>query len=149
MRSRQTTLRPLLRWFVVMTLLVWTGAQVLCQAHCSSSACHELSGEASCHAEKSSDSHHGDENTPDHQDKSADASCETLKSALSGNTASPLVTPGFSLLYTLAPTALALDAAATEPVAWFLRQADRSDRVFKPAVCLGPAFHSQAPPVLL
>ena len=146
MSSRQTKLRPLLRWFAVLTLLVWTGAQALCQAHCWSSACHDESGH---HAEKSADSHHGDENTPDHQDGSTDTSCETLKSALSCNPASPLVTPGFAILYTLAPPALMLDASAIKPAAWFSRQADRRDRVFAPVVYLGPAFRSLAPPVLL
>lgn len=149
MSSRRTKLRPLLRWLAVLTLLVWTGAQALCQTHCSSSACHEESGEANCPAEKASDSHHGDENSPDHQDGSADASCDTLKSALSGNAASPLVTPEFSLLYALAPTALTLDATAIEPSACILRQADRRDRLRTPEVFLGAAFRSLAPPVLL
>ena len=149
MSSRQTKLRPLLRWLAVLTLLVWTGAQALCQTHCSSSACHDESGAANGHAEKASAAHHGDENSPDHQDGSADASCDTLKSALSGNAASPLVTPEFSILYTLVPTALALDATAIEPSVSFLRQADRRDRVFTPEVFLGAAFRSLAPPVLL
>lgn len=149
MRSRQTTLCPLLRWLAVLTLLVWTGAQVLCQIHCSSNACHDDPSEANCHAQKASDSHHGDENSSDHQDGSADASCDTLKSALSGNAASPPVTPEFSILYTLAPTALTLDATVIEPSACILRQADRRDRLLKPEVFLGAAFRSLAPPVLL
>lgn len=149
MSSRQTKLRPLLRWLAVLTLLVWTGAQALCQTHCSSSACSEESGEANCHADKPSDSHHGDENPPGHQDSSADASCDTLKSALSSHTASPLVTPEFSILYTLVPTALALDATAIEPSVSLLRQADRRDKVSTPEVFLGAAFRSLAPPVLL
>ena len=149
MRSRQTKLRPVLRWLAVLTLLVWTGAQALCQTHCSSSACSDESGEANCQADKPSDAHHGDENSPGHQDGSADASCDTLKSALCGTAASPLVTPEFSVLYTLVPPALALDATAIEPSVSFLRQADRRDSVSTPEVFLGAAFRSLAPPVLL
>ena len=148
MRSRQTKLRPVLRWLAVLTLLVWTGAQALCQTHCSSSACSDESGEANCQADKPSDAHHGDENSPGHQDGTADASCDTLKSALSSNAASPLVTPEFSILYTLVPTALAMDATAIEPSVSFLRQADRRNRLLTPEVFLGPAFRSHAPPLV-
>ena len=149
MRSRQTTLRPLSRCFAAVTLLLWIGAQVLCQAHCAPGACHDESGETGYHEATTSHSHHGDEQSPAHQDSSADASCETLKSALSGNASSPLVTPEFSILYTLAPTALALDLTAIEPGAFFSREARTRDWVFTPEVFLGPAFHSLAPPVLL
>ena len=149
MSSRQTTLRPLFRCFAAVTLLFWIGAQVLCQAHCSPGACHDESGETGCHEATTPNSHHGDEHTPDHQDRSANASCETLKSALSDNTSSPLVTPEFSILYTLAPTALALDVTGIKPEALFSRDARLRGRVFTPEVYLGPAFRSLAPPVLL
>jgi len=116
---RQTTLRPLLRWFAVWTFFVWIGAQALCQTHCSFSACHDESGEATCHADKSSDSQHGDEKTPDHQDDSDDVSCNALKTILSEKAASPLTTPVFSVLYTLAPLTLTSDEInaliATDP----------------------------------
>jgi hypothetical protein len=147
MRSRQTTLRPLFRWFAVVTLLAWIGAQALCQARCSG-ACPDDSCEPSCHEARTSSSHHGDEHIPD-QDNCANASCETLKSALSGNTPSPLIIPAFSILYTVTPTALALDATAIEPVALFSRDARTRDWVSTPEECLGPAFRSLAPPVLL
>jgi hypothetical protein len=150
MVSRRPTLSPLLCSFAAVTLLVWIGAQALCQAHCLFGACHGEAGESSCHETAASETHHADEHTPEpgHQDRSANASCETLKSALSGNAASPLVTPEFSLLYTLAPTAIAVDATAIEPATSFSRQAGRRDWVFTPEVYLGPAFRSHAPPVL-
>lgn len=149
MSSRQTKLRPLLRWLAVLTLLVWTGAQALCQTHCASSACHDESGEVNCQADRPSDSHHGDKNSSNHQDGSDDASCDTLKSALSSHVAPLLVPPEFSTLYTLVPTVLVLDVTAIEPSVSFSRQAVRRDRLLTPLVCLGPAFRSQAPPVLL
>lgn len=143
------TLRPLLRWIAVLTLLVWTGAQGLCQVHCLTSACHDEPGGAACVAENAADSHHGDQHSPGHHDDSSDASCATLKTALSSTTTSPVVAPDFSLLYTTTPATLALDTTAVEPAASFSRQKDRPERLFKPGVCLGPAFRSHAPPVLL
>jgi hypothetical protein len=68
---------------------------------------------------------------------------------LTGNAAVLLVvTPEFSLLYTLAPTALTLDATAIEPAVSFSRDARWRERVFTPEVYLGPAFRSLAPPLL-
>jgi hypothetical protein len=142
------TLRPLLRWFAAVTLLGWMGAQALCQAHCSSDACHDQPGEVNCQAQKSPDSNRGDEDAPDHHE-SADASCATLKSALSNKAASPLILPAFSSLYTLASTGLMMDTTAIEPAGSFSRQANWRDWAFTPEVCLGPAFRSLAPPVLL
>ena len=104
------------------------------------------SGEATA-----SELHHGDEHTPEphHPERSADASCDTLNSALTGHATALLVAPEFTLLYTLAPTVLALDATALEPAASFSRQADRRDTLHTPEVFLGAAFRSLAPPVLL
>jgi hypothetical protein len=141
----------LLRWLAVLTLLVWTGAHVLCRAHCLTSECRDELNSSSCDEATASESHHTDEHAPqpDHKDRSADASCDTLNSALTGNAASPLVTPEFPLLYTLASTALALDLTAIEPAASFSREAQWRDWVFMPGVCLGPAFRSLAPPIPL
>ena len=151
MSSRQTKPRPLLRWLAVLTLLVWTGAHVVCRAHCLTSECQDERNAASVGETTASDSHHGDEHNsqPHHPDRSADASCDTLNSALTGHATALLVAPEFSLLYTLAPTALTLDATALEPAASFSRQADRRDTLHTPEVFLGAAFHSLAPPVLL
>jgi hypothetical protein len=149
MSSRQTKLRPLFRWFAAMTLFLWMGAQALCQAHCLPGACNDESDTSVGDEATTSHSHHGDEQNPAHRDNSTDASCAALKSALSIHAPSPLIIPEFSVLYTLAPTALALDVTDIEPEALFSRHARMSDWVFTPLVCLGPAFRSQAPPVLL
>src|SRR5581483_11063547 len=146
MRSRDMILRPLLRWMAVLTLLVWTGAQALCQVHCLSGTCQDEPGAAGRVAEKASTSQHGDEHSPHHHDDSSDAACDTLKTALTGNTSSPVVTPDFSLLYALAPAVLALDTTAIESAAAFSRDARSHVWVFTPEVCLGPAFRSHAPP---
>ena len=151
MSLRRTKLRPLLRWFAVLTLFVWTGAHVVCRAHCLTSECQDELDTASCDEAMASESHHGDEHSPQphHPDRSADASCDTLNSALTGHATAQLVAPEFSLLYTLAPTDLALDVTAIETTASFSRQADRRDRLLTPEVFLGAAFRSLAPPVLL
>lgn len=128
--------------------MVWLGAQVLCQSHCWSSACVDESGAANSHAEQASDSHHGDENTPDHEGGSSNASCDTLKTALSGNAAPLLVTPDFSVLYSLAPLAQLSDAMM-ERNALISRQPPDREMRSTPEVYLGPAFRSQAPPVLI
>lgn len=146
MRFRQTTLRPLLRWFAAVTLLAWIGALALCQTHCLSGGCCDEPGEAGSHAQNSPKSHHEDSDAPNHHD-TADASCATLKSALCSNTASLLIIPEFSSLYSLAPIMLPLDATAIELTGAFSRQTDRRDWVFTPEVCLGPAFRSLAPPL--
>ena len=151
MSSRRTNLRPLLRWFAVLTLLVWTGAHVVCRAHCLTSECQDELTSSSCNEATASESHHTDEHAPQphHPERSADASCDTLNSALTGHATALLVAPEFPLLYTLAPTALTSDATALEPTASFSRQADRRDRLLMPEVFLGAAFRSLAPPVLL
>ncbi len=147
MRSRPTTLRPLLRWFAAATLVLWIGAQALCQSHCLLGPCADPN-EADHHSSDMAESHHGDEQAPQpsHQDGSEPAACQTLKSALVGSGATPLVAPQLSLLYILAPSAWTLVATDIEAAAFFSRQARLREWVFTPEVCLGPAFRSLAPP---
>ena len=150
MRLRPKTFGPLFRGFAAATLLTWIGAQALCQTSCIIGGCHDEGGDTSCHPVNVASPHHGD---PDHgsqpcdDDCCADASCLTLKSALIGNGALPLVTPQLLLLHLVAPFMLVLDATANEPVAFFSRQATPRKWVFTPEVCLGPALRSHAPPV--
>ena len=147
MNSRQTKLPPLLRWCGVVTLLVWLGAQNLCQAHCLFGACPGETDVISFHATATSDSHHGDEPASNHKEHGDDASCATLKSALSGNTTPSLIAPEFSLIYTLTPIAFAFDATTIKLAASISRQIDRQNLLFTPEVCLASALHSLAPPL--
>lgn len=151
MSSHQSKPGSLLRWCGALTLLVWLGAHILCRAHCLASECQDELNAASGGEATASESHHGHEHPPQplHPDRSADASCHTLNSALTGNAVAPLISPEFSLLYALVPTTHALDASAVELAASFSRQADRRDRLLTPEVFLGAAFRSLAPPVLL
>ena len=148
MRSRQTNFSPLLRSFAAGALLVWVAAQVLCFAPCNFGVGHGDSEETSCHGSAPTPAHHddSDSSSPAHHESSSSTACSTLKSALVGRSATALVQPDFHLLYTLAP--LTLDARAVEPTASCFRQAKARDWVFRPEVCLGPAFRSLAPPFL-
>jgi hypothetical protein len=152
MRLRPKAFGPLFRCFAAATLLTWIGAQALCQAHCIIGGCHDEGDDASCHSVNVAASHHGDDDhgsQPCDDDRCADASCQTLKSALVGNGALLLVAPELSLLHSVAPFVLTLDATAIEPVASLSRQASPRKWVFTPEVSLGPALRSQAPPAFL
>ncbi len=151
MSSRLTTLSPLTRWFAAVTLMVWIGAQALCQSHCLINECHSEPEVADHHASEVAGLHHDHEHTPqpNNPQDSTEALCLSLKSALTGSGTSPLVAPQFAVLYTLAPLALTLDAADIELAASFSREARLREWVFTPEVSLGPAFRSHAPPVLL
>lgn len=143
MSLRQKQLCPLLRSIAAVTLLFWVGAVALCAVHCASGT-----GDAdSCHGSTVNQSSHDDHDSPSpaHHDSSA-ATCLTLKSALSNGSAPICVHPDFSMLFTLAPPAFALDSTVTEPTTLVFRQARLNQWVFTPVVCLGPAFRSLAPP---
>ena len=146
MSSRQTTLRPLLRWCGVVTLLTWLGAQTLCQAHCLFDTCQDEAGETGAHATAASGSHHGAEPASHHQEHGDDAACATLKSALCGTTTPSLIAPEFSLIYTRTPIAFTFDATTIKLAPSFSRQTDRRNTRFTPEVCLDSALHSLAPP---
>lgn len=149
-RSHRTSLKPLLRAFAALTLLVWLAALAFCTEHCSLGGGHGDAKHASCHSPAPVESHHGgsDSSDPTHHDSSATASCLTLKSALSDNGSTTLIQPPHYVLYALVPALLALDATMTEPDTRFVRQAWRRDWVSTPEVCLGPAHRSHAPPFL-
>jgi hypothetical protein len=143
MSLRQKQLCPLLRSIAAVTLLFWVSAVALCAVHCTSGT-----GNAdSCHGSAVEQSTHDDHDSPGpaHHDSSA-STCLTLKSALSNMNAPVYVHPEFSMLYTLAPLAFALDSTVTEPTTLVFRQARPNEWVFTPEVCLGPAFRSLAPP---
>lgn len=148
MRLRQTTLSPLLRSLAALALMVFVVAQAMCFVHCNFGGGHGDKAQPSCHGSpQATASHDGhDDSTP--SAPSPTATCSTLKTMLAGGDAPTLVAPQLHTLYLLAPVALAVDATETQPDASFSRQAGTRDWVFTPLVCLGPAFHSLAPPFL-
>ena len=147
MRSHRTKLRPLFRWLAGLTLLIWLGANVLCQTHCLVESCKD---EGIASGAAVAESAHGDEhNAPSGHDEKSNAACETLKSALNETPAAFLTAPTLTFLHGAVPAALSLDTTAIELNSTIPPQPPDLEALSTPVVCLGPAFRSQAPPVLL
>jgi len=147
MSLRQKQLHPFLRTIAAVTLLFWISALALCAVHCSLGVGHSESDGGSCHGSAAAQSNHDDHDSPSPaQHDSSEATCLTLKSALSNGNALTYVHPAFPVFYTLAPLAFALDSTVIKPTALAFRQARPREWVFTPEVCLGPAFRSLAPP---
>ena len=145
MASRRTTLNPLLRSFAAVTLLCWLGALALCSTEC----CEEDSAHHAGQKEIAS-SHADDHPTPDSENHSGndDSVCASLKTLIptAHNNVLPKPDFGFCLLsFVSLPQALTV-AGGEAPTS---RQPPDREFVFTPLVCLGPAFRSLAPPVLL
>jgi hypothetical protein len=142
MKLRQITLSPLLRSLAAVVLLCWVAAVVACSTRCL----HE-SSEAD-HMEQASatqgDSHGSDKDS--HHD---DSFCTALHS-LTPQTCGPVfVKPDFSPAFATDFVATAQILAITPADAPITRQPPDRELLSTPLVCLGPAFRSQAPPVLL
>ena len=148
MRSRPTTLSPLLRSLAALALMVFAAAQALCFVHCNFGGGHGDKAQPSCHGSPQTTASHDNHDGPTPSTPSPTTTCSTLKTMLAGADAPPLVAPQPHTLYLLAPISLALDAAEEQPDAPFTRHAGTGDWVFTPEVCLGPAFRSLAPPFL-
>jgi hypothetical protein len=148
MRSRQTSLSPLLRSFALIALVFFVTAQTLCFMHCNlgggicDSAAPSCSGAVpgqTCHAQDGPVSPAVPAPTP---------ACFALKNFLASGDASTLVVPDFCILYLLAPYALALDLTPSELEAPASGRAKHLDWIFTPEVSLGPAVYSLPPPVV-
>ena len=146
MRLRQSTLSPLLRSLAVFALAGFVAAQALCFVHCHFGGGHGGKTQPSCHGSSQARASHADHDSPTPFTPPATTTCATLKTMLAGADAPTLVTPELHALYFLAPIARFLDTTQPEREAFISRQARPRDWVFTPEVCLGPAFHSLAPP---
>ena len=145
MASRRTKSNPLLRLLAAVTLLCWLGALVLCSTEC-------FEGDSDHHAgEKEIASSHSDnDSTPDsenhsHHDDSACASLKTLVPTAHSNLI-PKSDLGFCVLSFVSLPQAFVSADSEAPIS---RQPPDREFVFTPELCLGPAFRSLAPPVLL
>ena len=148
MGLRQTTLSPLLRSVAALALVVYVVAQALCFLHCNFGGGHGDPGVASCHSAESAQACHEESDSPPPVPTKT-TTCSTLKNTLVASDGPISVIPHVSVLYFLAPHALALEAGAPKAEAIFSRQANHSDWVLTPEVSLGPAFRSLAPPSLV
>ena len=149
MRWRQTTLSPLLRCLAVLTLGAFVAAQAACFVHCHFGGGHGDAAKPSCHGGSSAKASHDKPHPPAPSDPAPSASCNTLKVLMAGSGAYTLAAPVLQPVAFLAPPSLALSVPEVELDAAFLRQAYLRDWVFTPEVCLGPAFRSHAPPVVI
>ena len=147
MVSRPTTLSPPLRSLAAAMLLVWLAAWVFCSVDCCGG---DSDGPPGPHDEQADSSHHDHDQAPDSDNHSGhdDSACNTLKTLVPTACNLVLVKPDFGCcILSFVSLPQALTAAQIEtPVS---RQPPDRERVFTPEVCLGPAFRSHAPPVLL
>jgi len=145
---RQPAFQPPLRFLAAITLFFWIGAIALCRAHCTFGIGHGGdSRQASCHGAPARGGRDaGNFPVPTNHESSPSLVCLTLKAVLYTSQTSPLIHPDFPLLYKLAPCPPAFDAPVAEPTTPVFRQAQTWHWVFRPEVCLGPAFRGLAPP---
>jgi hypothetical protein len=135
---------PFLRVIAAGMLFVWLAAVTACSINCS--------GECSCsdspnitHAVAASGQSHDSDKHHDHDDSlcvSLHSLCPTAPNTIAAK-------PDFGLAFTLnfiSTSQLVALASSATPIC---RQPPDANRVFTPEVCLGPAFHSLAPPSLV
>ncbi len=144
MVARQTTLRVPLRLIALATLFCWLGAFVVCALECSV-------GDSSCQTGQAKTMICGSANTPmptsDHPSKHNGSACNTLKTFAPATGQLVLSKPQIvfcTLLFILPPQF----STAAQVENSILRQPPDRQWLCTPEVCLGPAFHSLAPPAL-
>lgn len=144
MKNSSARLNPFLRVIAAGMLFVWLMAITVCSINCS--------GECSCsdspnitHAVAACSQSHDTDKHHDHDD----SLCISLHSLCPTSASTVLVKPDFGLAFTLnfiSTSQLVALASSATPIS---RQPPDANRVFTPEVCLGPAFHSLAPPSLV
>jgi hypothetical protein len=141
MKSSSSKLSPILRFVAAGMLLVWVAAVTACSTECSDS--HADSADMT-HAVAANRQSHDSDNHHDHDD----SLCISLHSFCPATARAVLTKPDFGLAFTLDFISTAHLAALAQTETSVSRQPPDCNRVFTPEVCLGPAFHSLAPPVL-
>ena len=145
MASRRTPLNPLLRLLAAGTLVCWLGALALCSTEC-------FEGDSDHHAgqKEIAASHSDAQPTPDSENHSGhdDSVCDSLKTLVPTAHNNILSKPDFGFCF-LSFVSLPQALTVAENETLVSRQPPDREFVFTPEVCLGPAFRSLAPPVLL
>ena len=139
---RRAKLQPMLRVWAAVLLVFWLLAAGFCSAeclcaddHCPAQPVHLTLAAATGGQPQDSDRH----------DDSFCLSLHSLSLQTAGSVL-PQADCGLAFIPDFIPTAQW--PAAAHPVAILGRQPPDGHRVFTPEVCLGPALHSLAPPVL-
>ena len=147
MVSCRATLSPLLRSLAGATLLVWLAAWVFCSVDCCAGDSDSQPGH---HDEQATASQHDHDQAPDSDNHSGhdDSACTTLKTLVPTASNLVLLKPdfGFCTLSFVSPPQMLTVAQIETPIS---RQPPDREWLLTPEVCLGPAFRSHAPPVLL
>lgn len=149
--SRQRKPSLALRLCAVVSLLVWVAASGFCSVeslivadhHADSAAQHDHDA-APASADSDHHSHDSDKNGSDEH-----SCCDTLKATPQLESSIGIKHPDFNKLFLTDFLALAKMLVVSQPETSIFRQPPDREWVFTPEVCLGPAFRSQAPPVLL
>lgn len=143
---RQPRLSAALRGWVVVSLLVWIAALAFCAWEPLIESFHVA------------DHHHGDEAAPPHEDTGHShgpengggddhSCCSTFKAIPQSAGSSALFRPDFGQVAHLQFMLLTQAFAVVRPDINPPRQPPDREWVFRPEVCLGPAFRSHAPPL--
>jgi hypothetical protein len=145
MEKISTKLTPLLRAGAAGMLLLWLAAVTTCSKECLGDDCHAVSAPKGQIVNMANGLSH---NTPK-QDCHDDSLCDSLHSLCPATPNLTLIKPDFGLAFALdfISTAQIVDVASSET--FVSRQPPDREFVFTPEVCLGAAFRSLAPPVLL
>ena len=148
--SRQHRLKPALRGCAVMVLILWVAAITFCLLEFlvdhsgpeSGGHSHEVA-----HHEHEGASADGDPGRPHDSDQGV--CCTTIKAAPQSASSVIVAKPDFGKSFSLSFLWAVQAFTFVQPEPASLRQARPPEWVFTPEVCLGPAFRSLAPPVLL
>ena len=153
--SRHHQLKPALRGCAVLVLLLWVAAVTFCSleslvnhsepgsgGHAHAVAHHD-------HDRTSADGVPGHPHDSDPSDDQQDACCTTLKAVPQLASSTAVAKPDFGKSVSLSFLWAVQAFTFVQPEPASLRQASPPEWVFTPEVCLGPAFRSLAPPVLL
>ena len=134
------------RWVAAGLLPVWLLAVAHCSLECSA-------GDSDSYSKAEPGHSTAGPVTPlrdsDKQGSDDDSFCVSLHTLCPTTSPSILVKPDFGLAFTLDFISPAQLLAATQPETTVSRQPPDLNRIFTPEVCLGPAFHSLAPPSLV
>ena len=150
MSLRQTKFRPWIRVIAGATLFAWLGALALCQTECCSGDEHQSASADHHHADATPHSHSHDQdhgNAPGSQKESS--FCLSLNSVLHTSSAISISKAALQPLYELPFAPATIGDTASAFACQHFRQGRPRDWVFTPEVCLGPAFRSLAPPILV
>lgn len=138
---RQHKLKPSFRFCAAALLVIWLAAVGLCATDCMGDDCHAHTANIKKAATTSGQSHDADSHD--------DSLCTSLHSVCPATPSTTFIKPDFGLAFTLDFISTRQIVAVTPLETFTSRQPPDRDWVFTPEVCLGAAFRSLAPPVLL